>query len=140
MEPTLLAFKEVRNSYKSALCQTKRDIISTKVLKYGLYMKNLYALVNSLLGTTPENPLPDSEGHDDLAKSFTAFFMEKIGKIRSDLEDHPKYQPPVRDVPKMSSFRHMSTKEIPDIIYSMLTKHCQLDPIPTSASEKLHQA
>ena len=100
-------------------------------------MKKLYALVNNLLGTTAENPLTDCDGHDDLAKFFTAFFIEKIDKIGSDLEDHPKYQPPVRDVPKMSSFRHMSTKEILDIIYSMPTKHCELDPIPTIVFKKI---
>ena len=62
-------------------------------------MKKLYSLVNNLLGTTPENQVLDCNSHSDQAKSFTDIFMGKLDKIRSDLEDHPKYQPPVRDVP-----------------------------------------
>ena len=136
-EPTWLEFTEVRNSYKSALFQAKRDIIGTKVLNCGIDTKMFYTSVNNLLRTTPENPFPDRDNHNVLTKSLTTFFMEKIDKITSDLEDHPKYQPPVRDIPKISSFRHMSTKEILDIIYRMPTKHCKLDPIPTSVFRKI---
>ena len=54
--------------------------------------RKLYTLVSNLMGTNPENPLPKSDNMEKLADEFADFFLEKIQKIRSELDEHPIYQ------------------------------------------------
>ena len=57
-------------------------------------MKELYKLVNTLMGTTSSNPLPNHTNDKLLANEFTDFFMNNIQKIRDNLTESPVYQPP----------------------------------------------
>ena len=71
-----------------------------------------------------------SDGDEHLAKEFATFFLEKIEKIRDNLDRYPRYSPDHRDVPLLESFRPMPLDEILSIIMEMPTKHCDLDPVP----------
>ena len=44
-------------------------------------IKGLYKMVNTLMGTTLENPLPNHTSNKDLAEEFADFFMDKIQKL-----------------------------------------------------------
>ena len=44
-------------------------------------VKGLYRMVNKLMGTASENPLPNHTSDKDLAEEFADFFMGKIQKI-----------------------------------------------------------
>ena len=81
------------NKYKSLLKSIKRRTLTEKVDECRHDTKGLYALVANLTGTKSENPLPSNHSDEDMANMFADYFMEKIEKIRSSLDDHPKYEP-----------------------------------------------
>ena len=71
------------------------------------------------MGTNPENPLPKSENMEKLADEFADFFLEKIQKIRSELDEHIIYQPERCNVQKLAEFCPMHDKEILKVMYEM---------------------
>ena len=50
------------------------------------------------MGIVSENPLPECENDEELANSFVKFFLNKIQKIRDDLDSYPLYYPPVHNM------------------------------------------
>ena len=69
------------------------------------------------MGTVSENPLPECENDEKLANRFVNFFVDKIPKIRDDLDSYPLYDPPENMVKKM--------------ITKLQMRSCELDVIPT---------
>ena len=74
--------------------------------------KSLYSLVANLTGTKSENPLPPNHSDDELANMFADYFMEKIEKIRSSLDDHPKYEPSDDNITPLISLRPTNDDEV----------------------------
>ena len=108
-----------------------RSVISVGVLDCNIDVKQLYSLVSNLTLSTKENPLPDCNSDEELAASFSEFFMTQIKKIRDSLESFPKYQPVYRNTMMLSSFNPYSEEKITKIIKNMASKHCKLDPVLT---------
>ena len=100
-------------------------------------MRNLYSLVNGLLGLTAQNPLPDNHDKDELVEKFGSFVMSKISKIRDELNDHPKYKPLSNNPPKFDWFKETTEEEVLKILNSMAAKACGSDPIPSSLLTEL---
>ena len=48
--------------------------------------------MNTLMGTTSNNPLPNHTNDKDLADEFADFFINKIQRIRDNLTENPVYQ------------------------------------------------
>ena len=110
----------------------RKENISTKVAACKQDTKKLYTLLNRIVGRTLENSMPKHDSNDQLAEEFANYFMDKIKKIRDNLEQHPKYIPSVREVESFSNFRPMTKDEVSTIICKMASKSCELDPIPTT--------
>ena len=68
---------------------------------------------------------------------FADFFMEKIEKIRSSLERHPKYEPSDDKNTPLLSLPPVTEDEVISIINAMKTKTCETDPIPTDLFKKI---
>ena len=85
------AFKVVRLQYKTSIRKAKNIIISDKIQDCKRDTKKLYALVSNLTGKNTENPLPESENMEKLSNKFADYFLEKIQMIRTELDQHPKY-------------------------------------------------
>ena len=51
-------------------------------------MRELYKLVNTLMGTASSNPFPNHTNDKVLAEDFTDFFLNKIQKIRDNLTEN----------------------------------------------------
>ena len=66
--------------YKKLLKAEKSIIISNKVIQCGKDSKQLYSLVNNLLGTKVENPMLENRTDLELANDFSEFFSSKIRK------------------------------------------------------------
>ena len=81
--------------------------------------------MSNLTGKNPENPLPAGENMEKLTDEFvdkikyTLHIQDKIHKIRSELDEHPMYQPDRCDVPKLGEFCPISDKEILKIMYEI---------------------
>ena len=93
--------------------------------------KKLYKLVNTIMSTTLNNPLQNHRNDKLLADEFADFLMNKIQKIRSNLTENPAYQPMGKCIPSLTEFRPFTQTEIRKIIFSMKTKSCELDTLPT---------
>ena len=75
-------------------------------------MKELYKLVNTLMGTTWSNPLPNHTNNKLLADKFTDFFMNKIQKIRNNLIENPVYQPKEKAYPAILNSDHLLKQKL----------------------------
>ena len=75
--------------------------------------------------------MPECDNDQQLADEFAEFFAEKIDRIMSDLDHYPEYIPDHKDVPVMDKFLPISQEKNTKTIFSMETKHCELDSIPT---------
>ena len=94
-------------------------------------VKGLYRMVNKLMGTASENPLPSHTSDKDLAEEFADFFMGKIQKRRDNLTGYPIYEPTKKITTRLAEFRPFEQTEVKKIILSMKTKSCELDALPT---------
>jgi hypothetical protein len=73
-----------------------------------------------------------------MPQQFCDFFADKIKRIRDDLDQRPSEPPTFStyDGPVFSVFDNVTEKEIYDLIVSMPSKSCTLDPIPTSLTKQ----
>ena len=55
--------------------------------------KMLFRIVNSLLGSKEDNPMPLGKTDSQLAEDFASFFLTKIDKIREKFQGIALYQP-----------------------------------------------
>ena len=90
-----------------------------------------YKLVVYLTGTATENPLPPGKTDNQLVEDFAKFFMNKIQIIRDNLADHPLYKPEPTNIPKLDTFKKLSTEDVRKLINKMMNKSCELDVLPT---------
>ena len=84
-----------------------------------------------------ENPLPPNQSDEDLANMFADVFMEKIEKIRSSLDGHPKYEPSDDKITPLLSLTPATEDEVISIINAMKTKTCETNPILTDLFKKI---
>ena len=79
-------------------------------------------MVNTLMGTSSSNPLPNHTNDKDLAEEFADFFMDKIQKIRDNLPENLTYEPTRKSIPRLAEFRSFNQMEVKKIILSVKTK------------------
>ena len=60
----------------------KKQSINKKVLDCKKDTKELFHLVNRLIGNTTQNPLPPNKTDEELVEDFAKFFQSEIQKIR----------------------------------------------------------
>ena len=73
-------FRIQKQNYRDILKKAKTEAISEKVAECSNDTKKLYKIVNNLLDTTNEKPLPPSNDKNKLADEFANYFIEKIQK------------------------------------------------------------
>ena len=93
-------------------------------------------MITELTGGPKENPFPTNE---DLANKFADFFLNKIKKIRLDLEGCPKYEPQERDYKILENLTPLNEDEVKSIICDMPSKICELDVIPTKVFKNVRK-
>ena len=120
-----------RKKYRKMLFDAKTVCYSKKVKDYRCDVKGLYKMVNTLMGTSSDNPLPYHTSDKDLAEEFADFFMGKIQKIRDNLTRNPTYEPTKKITTRLAECRPFDQTEVKKIILSMKSKSCKLDAPPT---------
>ena len=125
------------NKYKSLLKSIKRKTLTERVDECRHDTKGLYALVANLTGKKSQNPLPSNHSDEDMANMFADYFMEKIEKIRSSLDDHPKYEPSNDNITPLWSLTPMTEEEVISTINVLKTKTCETEPIPSNLFKKI---
>ena len=125
------------NKYKSLLKSIKRKILIEKVDDCRHDTKGFYALVANLTGTKSENPLPPNLSDEDMANMFAEYFMEKIEKIRSSLDGHPKCKPSNDNITPLLDLTLVTEDEVISTINAMKSNTCETDSIPTNLFKKI---
>ena len=85
-------YKKARQEYHSALSKQKWIFFNNKISESKENMKELYKIVNNILGHKKENPLPPGPSDKEEAKHFADFFINKIQSIHDDLDVYNKYE------------------------------------------------
>ena len=103
--------------------------------------KKLYTLVNKLTKSQQETPLPDHESRAELVDNFGEFFVGKVEKIRTDIDnvmtagaipnELTYEQCENSSQSTFDSFRPLSLDEVKSLIMKCPSKYCLLDPAPT---------
>ena len=93
--------------------------------------KKLYKLMAHLSGARTDNPLPPHNSDKSLANHFADYFIKEIDKIRDNFSQAPVFIPETTDIPTFRKFDPLTTEQVTNLISSMQTKSCELDPIPT---------
>ena len=86
-----------------------------------------------MLGKKSSSPLPNVSD-DQNASQFSNFFVDKIDKIRSSLDNTPSPAPVFTTFSgtPLISFALTNEDEVKKLILDSPTKHCDLDPLPTN--------
>ena len=86
-----------------------------------------------MLGKKSSSPLPNVSD-DQNASQFSNFFVDKIDKIRSILDNTPSPAPVFTTFSStpLISFALTNEDEVKKLILDSPTKHCDLDPLPTN--------
>ena len=73
------------------LFESKKINISNKVNHCNRDTSQLFKLVSEITSSTKDNPLPDGKSNQELADQFAEYFINKIQKIRNNLNSCDRY-------------------------------------------------
>ncbi len=124
--------------------QAKTDYYGSKITGCADDQKSLFKIVEQLLHNKGPEKFPTHNDSFHLAETFSSFFINKIVKIRDqlDIEENStclgaaaltnfnNEEPPVCNV--LEEFVPLTEEEIGILIAKSATKSCDLDPLPTS--------
>ena len=130
-------YKKARQEYHCALSKQKWIFFKNKISESKGNMKELYKIVNNILGHKKENPLPPGHSDKEQAELFADFFINKIQSIHDDLDVYNKYEVQERESGvKLANFQMLDSEEIWKIVMKLKTKSCELDVILTTYIKK----
>ena len=93
--------------------------------------KKLFNTMKELTGHKNSLILPESPSSDSLAQDLADFFLEKIIKIREELDSFETYIPTQSCETSFSAFKEITESSLLTLIKSSKPASCSLDPIPT---------
>lgn len=140
-ESNLKAFKDQCRVTKKCLLIAKKEHYSTRINECGSNQKELFRILDGLLHRK-SRCLPTDQEDAVLAERFSSFFIEKIQKIRTDININMNQRDSSvhlltsisaspRIVPQFDHFAPVSEQEVAKIMKSSNSKTCCLDVIPT---------
>ena len=110
--------------YKKLLHKTKKEYINENFIKCGTNTKKLYKTLNQIIGKDKEVILL-LEKDIDFANNFLQFFMDKIKKIKVNLENYKLFTPPSNFLNhKLEDVTEISTEEVKKIIMECKQTTC----------------
>ena len=146
------AYKKFHNQRRlvaNLFGKAEKSFFTSKLQENAGDYKAIFATCNQLLNRKADLPLPESASTQDLADEFNMFFVDKITKIRTKLdEDNATGEPydgcekkhKLKDSSLMNSFRLVSDENIMKLVRSAPTKSCEKDPVPTALLKSNLQA
>ena len=71
----------------------KESFISADIMSHRQDIKYLYKVVTNVSGVRKENPIPPAESNQLLAEELADFFVDKIKKIKENLNQYDLFKP-----------------------------------------------
>lgn len=127
-------FIECREEVNALVTEAKQSHFRSLVTENKGNTKQLFNVVNTLLGRKVTAPMPADKSPSELASMFNDFFVQKIQKIRNSINSDS----PAPDVPSpavtcsLSTFQPLTIEQVEKLITASTNKSCDLDPLPTS--------
>ena len=78
-----------------------------------------------------QNPMPPKKTEEQLANEFANHFLDKIERIRSELNTTEPHSPKSYNTPPLRRFTTLTEDQLYKVIMDMPTKWCELDTIAT---------
>ena len=131
-----MIFKQFRSRFTRKLEIACTDYYRQKVDDCRGDQKQLYNVINSLLKPTSVTPLPDHVTSFELANRFNSYFLDKVIKIRDDLDSQVGKTTSIERssstvTHKFEVFKLVTPDKVRQYIAKSPSKHCKSDPIPT---------
>ena len=67
-----------------------------------------------------------------MVDGFASYFLNKIVRIREELDDQPLYQPSNNDTPEFNNFQEVSEDQVQRLVMRTRSKSCEMDQIATT--------
>ena len=127
------AFKSARTKFSNILIQAKKTYYMDKIANCDKNQKKLYQVLNGLLKRSCDQDLPDHACGTQLVNKFNSFFVDKIRKIRENLESEEEHISEPEPVPDtlLQGFSPVSEQIIDRFISNSSNATCESDPLPT---------
>ena len=94
--------------------------------------RKMFNTTSKLLGKRQTVALPAGKTDQQLADEFATFFIEKISKIRENIDSTDcTYPSPEPSESRLECFADVTEQEVLAIIRRSSNKSCSLDPVPT---------
>lgn len=140
-------FKAQRQAVRDMIRQARSQYYNQKIQQCRSDQGALFKVIGQLAGKSATPILPSHTSAQDLAASFSDFFIRKITTIRERLVSQRQstpapYHPVLTDIcdVHLSTFTPASIEEVTKIVTRSASKTCALDPIPTSLlADCLHE-
>ena len=124
--------------WPTSLNRPKDPFIIEKLLENRTNIKEIFTIMNKLLGKNNLSPLPPSEDPARLAQEFSDYFQDKINSIMLQLK-------PTSDCPInnryiedgfltqycMHQFHEVREEEVLKLLTTSPAKSCELNPFPS---------
>jgi hypothetical protein len=126
-------FKVAKNRTQSMIDEAKSLHFREKVSACSDDPKQLFRVVDTLLGNSTESPLPVHDSRVELSNRFSDFFVEKIATIQSaipSVDNPPRPQAPLPQS-QLATFQPLDVADTCALISGAAPKSCELDPLPS---------
>ena len=133
-----LAYKSEKRRYNNMLFESKKINIANKVNQCNRDTRQLFRLVSNITTSTKDNPLLDGKSNQELANQFAEYFIDKIKKIRNNLNSYDRYHvDEAVQAQTLGEFEPLMEDEVSKVIMSMASKLFEIDPVPTNLLKEI---
>ena len=121
-----LAFQMERSNYFRMLSAIRPQFYSNEFKQLKGDTKHLYKLVAKLTGNIKKNNLPDHASSGVISENLAGFFLNKILKIRGNLEQYDLYTYEWSQVHfPMASFKEVDEMHVQKALMELQAKSCE---------------
>jgi hypothetical protein len=136
-----IEFYRQRRKVSNQLDVAEKAFYKQRLAENKYNYKQVFTICNKLLNRNADLPLPETQSTQDLADGFNRFFLDKIGKLRTKLEEgnnngssyhsiEMSHNLPPEDI--LNFYEQISEKNLCKVINNAKSKSCELDPVPTT--------
>ena len=119
------------NTVNTLISSSKKKFYSSIITENKSDPRVLFSCFDKMVNRKFEKMLPHFKDPSELADRFADSFVEKISRIRTNLNNGNENSPPEQphSVPRLTDFEPTNSKELPIFVSTSARKSSVLDPI-----------